>query len=213
MFRVDFHVHTVFSNDSTIGPRLLVEQLHKHASIKGIAVTDHNTLDGYDQVAKMARVYRDLVVLPGVEVGTDKGDLILLDVEEAPKVPATLDSVVDFARARDGIVVVPHPYRSLGLGDLTIDVEAHAIEVLNPTAKPVENAKARKVAQARSLPGIAGTDAHTPEELWTAFTEVDAYPDRESVLAALRKRSVSSFAVRSTRLAKNIEGGKVTSRD
>jgi predicted metal-dependent phosphoesterase TrpH len=213
MLRVDFHLHTVYSNDSTISPRLLVEQLHNHAAIKGVAVTDHNTLEGYHQVRKMASVYEDLVVLPGVEVSTDKGDLILLGVDDAPKLPSTLDSTLDFARARDGIMVVPHPYRFLGLGDLTMDVEAHAIEVLNPTAKSGENMLAHRATEARRLPGIAGTDAHRPEELWTTFTEVDVSPDPESILTAFRKRSVESFTVRRSRSAEKLEGGKVASRN
>lgn len=209
MLQVDFHLHTVYSNDSTISPRLLVEQLHNHAAVKGVAVTDHNTLEGYYQVRKMASVYEDLVVLPGLEVSTDKGDLILLGMDETPRLPSTLDSALDFARARDGIIVVPHPYRFLGLGDLMMDVEAHAIEVLNPTAKPGENLLARKAAEARRLPGIAGTDAHRLEELWTTFTEVDVYPDLESILDAFRKRSVESFTVRRSRSAEKLESGKV----
>lgn len=213
MFRVDFHLHTVFSNDSTISPKLLVEQLHKHTSIKGVAVTDHNTLDGYFQVHKMASIYEDLVVLPGVEMSTDKGDMILLGVDEKPKLPTTLDSTLDFARARDGIIVVPHPYRSLGLGDLTMNIEAHAIEVLNPTANSGENMLAHKAAEARCLPGIAGTDAHSPEELWTTYTEVDVSPDCESVLDAFRKRAVGSFVVRRSKSAEKLEGGRVASRD
>jgi hypothetical protein len=213
MFRVDLHLHTVFSSDSTIGPKLLVEQLHNQPLIKGVAVTDHNTLDGYFQVRKLAGVYEDLVVLPGIEIGTDKGDLILLGVEEKPRLSTDLNSATDFAKARDGVVLVPHPYRSLGLGDLAMGVEAHAIEVLNPTATFEENMMAQKLAKARNLPGVAGTDAHSPKELWTTFTEVNVRPDCESVLEALRKRSVEAFAVHSSKTANKLEGVRTASRD
>jgi predicted metal-dependent phosphoesterase TrpH len=94
-----------------------------------------------------------------------------------------------------------------------MSVEANAIEVLNPTATSEENVMAQKLAEARSLPGVAGTDAHSPEELWTTFTEVDVHPDRESVLEAFRKKSVEAFAVHSSKSAEKLEGGKVTSRD
>jgi len=199
MFRVDLHLHTVFSSDSTISPKLVVEQLHKHALIKGVAITDHNTLDGYFQVDKLANVYEDIVVLPGIEVGTEQGDIILLGVEEKPKLPTTLDSVIDFAKATGGATVIPHPYRSLGIGDLAMNVEAHAVEVLNPTATSKENTMAQNLARARKLPGVAGTDAHSPEELWTTFTTIDVQPTRESLLTALRKGSVEAFTVHSTR--------------
>jgi predicted metal-dependent phosphoesterase TrpH len=209
MLRVDFHLHTCFSSDSTISPKLLVEQLHKHSSIKGVAVTDHNTLDGYFQVRKMASIYEDLVVLPGVEITTNEGDVIVLGMDETSRLPATLDSTLDFARAGDGIIVVPHPYRFLGLGDLAVNIDAHAIEVLNPTASPRENLLAHKAAEARCLPGIAGTDAHDPNELWTTYTEVHVPPRCEAVLDALRKRSAGSFAVRQLKSTQKLEGERV----
>ena len=64
MFPVDLHLHTVFSGDSTISPKLIVDQLHAHPLIKGVAITDHNTLEGYFQVHRLASVYEDLMILP-----------------------------------------------------------------------------------------------------------------------------------------------------
>jgi hypothetical protein len=175
-----------------------------------VAITDHNTLDGYLQVFKLAKDYEDLVILPGIEISTERGDLIILGVEEKPKLPATLDSATDFAKAVDGTIVIPHPYRSLGLGDLAITAEAHAIEVLNPTATSEENMMAQKLAKIRGLPGVAGTDAHDLREMWTVFTEVDAQPNRESILNAVRKGYVRASTARSSNLAM-LEGGEVHS--
>ena len=198
MFRVDLHLHTVFSDDSTISPKLIVDQLHTHPLIKGVAITDHNTLDGYFQVCRLASVYEDLMILPGIEIGTEKGDIIILGVEEKPEYPVTLKSAIEFAKTKNGVIVVPHPYRSRGIGDLAMDIDAHAIEVLNPTATPKENMLAQKLAKTRSLSGVAGTDAHNARELWTVFTEVKAQPTVESVLDAIRKgfvKTVDSRAV------------------
>jgi len=194
MFRVDLHLHTVFSGDSTINPKLIVDQLHVHPLIKGVAITDHNTLEGYFQVHKLASAYKDLVILPGIEISTEKGDVIILGVEEIPEYPATLNSAIEFAKATDGVIIIPHPYRSMGIGDLAINIDAHAVEVLNPTATPKENALARKLAKTKNLPGIAGTDAHNTREMWTVFTEVKAQPTVESVLNAIQKGFVKAGA-------------------
>jgi predicted metal-dependent phosphoesterase TrpH len=187
MVRVDLHLHTVFSGDSTISPRLLVEALQTHPIVKAVAITDHNNLKGYFQARKFASAYEDLVILPGIEVGTEKGDMIVLGVEEEPRYPLTLSSVVDFANDRNGVIVVPHPYRSLGIGDLAMNIEADAIEVLNPTATLKENEMAQKLAKTRNLPEVAGTDAHNARELWTVFTEVEAELSVDSILNAIRK--------------------------
>jgi predicted metal-dependent phosphoesterase TrpH len=192
MFQVDLHLHTVFSGDSTISPKLIVDQLHTHPLIKGVAITDHNTLEGYFQVRRLASVYKDLMILPGIEISTEKGDIIILGIEEKPEYPVTLNSAIEFAKTKNGVIVIPHPYRSRGIGDLAMDIDAHAIEVLNPTATPKENMLARKLAKIKNLPGVAGTDAHNARELWAACTEVEAQPTTESVLNAIRKGFVNA---------------------
>jgi len=192
MLSVDLHLHTLFSGDSTISPKLIVDELHMHALIKGVAITDHNTLEGYFKVRKLANVYEDLIILPGIEISTNEGDIIILGVEEKPTYPATLNSTIDFAKENGGVIVIPHPYRSFGMGDLAMNIEAHAIEVLNPTATPKENMMAEKLARTKNLPGVAGTDAHKAEEMWTVFTEVEAQPDVESVLMAIQKGFVKA---------------------
>ena len=99
MIRIDLHVHTKFSGDSSINPRRIVDQLCMHPFIKGVAITDHDTLEGYVQVCKLARVYEDIIIIPGVEVTTLEGHIVILGVEENPHHLREVDEVIDFARA------------------------------------------------------------------------------------------------------------------
>jgi predicted metal-dependent phosphoesterase TrpH len=46
---------------------------------------------------------------------------------------------------------------------------------------------AEKLAMAKNLPGVAGSDAHYPNEMWAAYTEVKAKPSVEAVLNAIRR--------------------------
>jgi len=197
MIRVDLHVHTIFSGDATINPKLLVDTFYAHPTIKGIAITDHDTLEGYFQVRKLATAYPDLLVIPGVETTTQEGHFTLLGIEEKPPYMLTLESVVDFAIERAALIVIPHPYRAdSGIGDAAERVQADAIEVINPSASLRENRLAEKLAKARSLSGVAGSDAHSPSQLWTAYTEVDAQPDVDSVLNAIKNGRVKAVSTR-----------------
>jgi len=196
MIRIDLHVHTIFSGDATINPKLLVDTLYAHPTIKGVAITDHDTLEGYFQVRKLATVYQDLLVIPGVEATTTVGHFILLGIEEKPPYMSTLESVVDFARARGALMVIPHPYRVGGIGDAADKTPADAVEILNPWASIEENKLAQKLAKSRNLSGVAGSDAHKPEEMWTAYTEVDAEPDVVSVLSAVKNGRVKAVSSR-----------------
>jgi hypothetical protein len=197
MILIDLHVHTIFSGDATINPKLLVDRLYAHPTVKGVAITDHDTLEGYFQVRKLATVYQDLLIIPGVEATTTEGHFILLGIEEKPPYMATLESVVDFAMERAALIVIPHPYRAdRGIGDAAERIQADAIEVINPSATLRENRLAEKLANARSLPGVAGSDAHNQDQLWTAYTEVGAEPDVGSVLNAIKNGRVKAVSAK-----------------
>jgi len=196
MIRIDLHLHTIFSGDASINPKTLVDSLYAHPTIKGVAITDHDTLDGYFQVRKLATVYQDLLVIPGVEVTTKQGDIILLGVEEKPPYISTLESAVDFAKERAALIVIPHPYRVRGIGDAAENTPADAVEIVNPWATPTENRLAERLAKARKLPGVGGSDAHNPSQMWTAYTEVDAQPDVSSVLNSIKNGRVKAVSAR-----------------
>lgn len=192
MIQVDLHVHTRFSGDSAISPKQVVDALHTHPTVKAVAITDHDTIEGFFQVRKLAAAYEDLTIIPGIEVSTAQGDIILLGIEEKTDYMPTLESVVDFAMEKVALIVIPHPYRVHGIGDAAEKIPADAVEIINPWATPQENRLAEKLARARNLPGVAGSDAHRPEQMCTVYTEIDAEPDIGSVLKAIKNGRVKA---------------------
>jgi predicted metal-dependent phosphoesterase TrpH len=187
MIRVDLHVHTTYSFDASIQPKIIVDQLYAHPFIKAVAITDHNTVEGYYKVRKLASAYQDILIIPGVEVSTIDGDLIVLGVAELPPRPWTVQSVIDFAQERGGVSIAAHPYREYGLGDLTKNYDVDAIEILNGASASHINKLAENLAKAMGLPGVAGSDAHHADELWTAYTEVQASSEIDEILKAIKK--------------------------
>ncbi|MCD6241278.1 PHP domain-containing protein [Candidatus Bathyarchaeota archaeon] len=190
MIRIDLHVHTLYSGDSNISPKMLIEQLNINPTVKAVAITDHDTIEGYKHVKKLAEAYEGLLVIPGVEVSTFEGHINVLGVEEMPKYPLSAEELIDFARERQAVVVIPHPYRVCGLGDNAKKLDADAIETLNYRASKAENKLAERLARELNLPGVAGTDAHRPNQLFKVYTEVDADPDVNSILKAIRNGAV-----------------------
>jgi hypothetical protein len=164
-----------------------VDQLYAHPFIKAVAITDHNTVEGYCKVRELASAYQDVLIIPGVELSTIEGDLIVLGVAELPPEPWTVENVIDFARERGALTIVAHPYRAYGLGDLTKNYDVDAIEVLNGASSPHINRMAENLAKEMGLPGVAGSDAHQVNELWTAYTEVQASVDIDEILKAIKK--------------------------
>jgi len=186
MIRIDLHMHTKYSGDAIISPKLIVDQLYAHPLIKGVAITDHDTLEGYYHTQKLAAAYKDILIIPGIEVSTTQGHITILGVEEKPAYPLTVEDVVDFVKERAGTIVVPHPYRAVGIGDLARNMPADAIEVLNPRSTRQENKMAEELAKERNLPSVAGSDAHRPQQMWTAYTEVGNELNVDDVLSAIK---------------------------
>jgi predicted metal-dependent phosphoesterase TrpH len=162
-----------------------------HSVIKVAAVTDHDTVKGCSVTRQLASAYPDILIIPGVEISTPQGDIVLLGTEEMPPQPWTVESVIDFARDKDCVSIVAHPYREYGLGDLARNYKFDAIEVLNGCSSPSANKAAQNLAKLMELPGVAGSDAHQPSELCTIYTEIHASLDVDEILKAIKKGLVT----------------------
>ncbi len=191
MIRADFHIHTTFSADSAISPKTLVEQLVLHPSIKVAAVTDHDSVDGIRFVCELASAYPDILIIPGVEISTPRGDIVVLGTQELPPKPWSVENVIDFAEDNSCVSVAAHPYRDFGIGDYAQNCRIDAIEVLNGNSLYSANKQAYELAKSLGLPGVAGSDAHKPSELYAVYTEVKASLDVDDILAAINKGLVS----------------------
>jgi hypothetical protein len=193
LIQADLHIHTKYSFDSSINPKSLVDQLYSHESIRVIAITDHNTVEGYHKVREMAAPYSDILVIPGIEIGTPLGDLIVLGTDEAPNMLRGVNDVICFAKEKDGVVIVPHPYRDYGLGSSAKLYAVDAIETLNGSTSLYMNKLAENLAKEMGLPGVGGSDAHNIDQLWTVRNEIQASLDVDEVLKAIKKGFVRAF--------------------
>jgi predicted metal-dependent phosphoesterase TrpH len=186
----DLHLHTTYSDDSSITPKILLEKLVAHSVIKVAAVTDHDTTRGLNRIRELALAYPDILIIPGVEISAPEGDVVVLGAEETPPEPWTVENVMGFARDNNCISVVAHPYREYGMGDLARNYRFDAVEIFNGASSPEANKQAKNLAKQMGLPGVAGSDAHRQSELCTACTEIDAGMNVDEILTAIKKGKV-----------------------
>jgi len=187
VIKADFHNHTTFSDDSQTKPKDLVERLIAHPSIKVAAVTDHDSVQGIKTVRDLAKPYPDVLIVPGVEISTPQGDVVILGTEELPTKPWSVESVVEFAKANSFVSIAAHPFREWGLGEAARTSGVDAIEVLNGGSLYSANKLAHDLAAQLGLPGVAGSDSHKPSELFSVYTEVQAGMNVDEILKAVRK--------------------------
>ena len=182
MERVVFHIHTRYSYDSLMHPRKILK-ICKQLEIDSIYITDHNTIKG-SLIAKKYEKEFDVKVIPGIEVKTEYGDIIGVNITEDIKT-RNFEEVIDEIKQQGGISILPHPFR----GHKNIEYLASKvdiIEVWNARSSPEQNQKALTLAKKLNKPQIAGSDAHLYSEISNAILEFNSLFDLEKRFVHLR---------------------------
>jgi predicted metal-dependent phosphoesterase TrpH len=190
----DLHIHTVYSSDSLIQPKTLVDMLLAHNYVKVAAITDHDSIRACKSAMSLAADYTDILIIPGVEISTTAGDMLILGTEELPPKPWSPQEVSDYARSIDAVSIVAHPYRLYGMGDIARTIKVDAIEVLNGCSSTTANQQAKQMAKEEGLPGTAGSDSHQISELFNVYNKIQTDLNIDNILHAIKKGQITTTA-------------------
>ncbi len=187
--KIDLHVHTTYSSDSLITPKDL-DFYAKKRGLDGVAITDHDRIDGALKIAKET----DLLVIPGTEISSLNGHVIGLNVNELVPPKLGVDETLDRIHDAGGIAIACHPitfFKESLKG--RISPRFDAIEVINSSAFPFNYTvrRSQEIASTLGIARVAGSDAHYGPEIGYAYTLVDAEPDVDEIVKAIRKGSCS----------------------
>ena len=186
MLRVDLHLHSNFSHDGQSTLEALIER-SRECSLDRIALTDHNTVEGALELARMAP---ELTIV-GEEVKTREGEVIGLFITEHLPPYQAPEEVMDLIHGMGGLSYLPHPLdrrrsnfrleRVVELAD-RIDI----IETYNSWCDASTNAAAAKLAADLGKVVATGSDAHSVRELGRSWMEIDDYNGPAEFLDRLR---------------------------
>lgn len=182
--RFDLHVHSNYSDGRDGVEVILKAALEK--GLDGLAITDHDTLEGSFEAGQLIRERElDLRLIPGVEVSTSEGHLLALGVTKLPPAKRNPQETIDFVHQWGGIAIVPHPYHLFRHGMFKIP-NCDAVEVYNSKhIFGIANAWAKRQAQKRGLPMVAGSDSHIANTVGLGVTEI-CVDDGCDVLKAIK---------------------------
>ncbi len=188
--RLDLHVHSKFSPDSQTSIEAILKQTQK-AGLDGIAITDHNSVQSYFVASKLTKdLGLDLIIVPGAEISTSEGHLIVLGTHNL--VPSGLTAVETIEHAHDngGIVVASHPYAFFRQGMRNLQVNRlDAVETYNSKHLfGVSNYLANRSARKLNLGVTGGSDSHKVETIGFGYTEVNVADgaDVKQILHAIK---------------------------
>jgi len=187
LVKADLHIHSSFS-DGRAGPLEILYTAREHG-LQVVSITDHDTFTGSIH-AKRYMENTGVLVIPGVEVRSEHGD-ILLYCEREIDFPRRVDALIEKAHSENCLIVPAHPFDTLrlGIGDLVFEYrDWDAIEVWNASATRGANKKAIEAARILGKPGLANSDAHIPGEIGAAFNVIEVSDLKiEAIFESIRK--------------------------
>jgi predicted metal-dependent phosphoesterase TrpH len=161
--------------------------------LDGIAITDHDTLRGY---FKLAQKKHGFLVIPGIELNTQQGHIIALNITQLVPSGLPLQESIEKIHNAGGIAVASH-ISGLKKGNVKVSLSNFdAVEVINSSAFPLIFSKwwNQKIAKAYSLPCTAGSDAHCASLLGSAYTSVNSADNVDDVIECIRKGKTKIFS-------------------
>ena len=108
MKKIEFHVHTRFSNDSILG-LFFILMMCKFRKIDCLVITDHNEIDGAIKYKEKLLKY-GIDVIVGEEIFTKDGEIIGLFLNKKIEPYLSAEDTVKRIRKQKGLVYIPHPY-------------------------------------------------------------------------------------------------------
>ena len=108
MKKIEFHVHTKFSNDSILG-LFFILMMCKFRKIDCLVITDHNEIDGAIKYKEKLLKY-GIDVIVGEEIFTKDGEIIGLFLNKKIEPYLSAEDTVKRIRKQKGLVYIPHPY-------------------------------------------------------------------------------------------------------
>ena len=204
MLRTELHCHNVYSNGHVgeLEPPFdcnvtVQDQLQRSLSEKldVLFVTNHNTLDGFDQITEYKNnheKFSKLKIYPAIEITTDKeAHVLVYGLNEEIKSNQTIDEILDAAKAQDAVSVAPHPFSLIdALRDNSLKCDL--FEIFNSSNIDIySNKKAEIFAQEHNLLTLAGSDSHVASTIGRCTNLIDSENNLDDILYSMKKGKIS----------------------
>ena len=191
MLKADLHIHTEYSMDCTMPLDRIIKRCLE-TGINCIAVADHATAEGALKMQSIA----PFPVIVAEEILTPHGEIMGMFLNESIPSGLSAEETISRIKAQGALVCIPHPFdtfRQAAIGNSLEELveQIDIIEVFNARALlHRDSTKALTFAQKYGISESAGSDAHTPNEIGSAYVEMPAFNGKDDFLQALDKGKI-----------------------
>ena len=193
--RIDLHVHSKYSSDGVLDPKNIVKIAMKKG-LRGIAITDHNTIRGGLEAKKYET--EDFKIIVGSEIMTERGEITGLFLSEEIK-SKDVQNVISDIKDQNGIIVIPHPFDELrhsAFHPTEEDAEfTDCVEGFNSRCVFQKyNERAVEFGKKHNMTIVGGSDAHFLNEIGNG----GIITETEDIRDAIKENKVKTFGKRSS---------------
>ena len=185
----EFHCHTIYSKDSLVQPKALVETCRRKG-VDRVIISDHNAIQG----ALEAQMIAPELVIVGEEIMTTRGEILAAFVKEEIPAGLTPQETIKRLKEQDAFISISHPFDHTRSGHwqeadlLEILPDIDAIETFNARCLlPSMNRNAAEFAARHGIPSTVGSDAHTLWELGRATLTLPNFNSASELRAVIRQ--------------------------
>lgn len=177
------HFHSSFSSDSSFKPQQIIDCCLKNG-IDFIALTDHNTMQGYFYLKELIEKENlPIFLIPGEEIASREGEVIGLFLKEEIPKGLSLEQTIAEVKKQDALLYLPHPFDSLRrerIRDKSLiekfEKDFEIIEIFNSrNLKSSDNKKAREFCEKHNKVACYAPDAHFQYEFLNSVISVPAF--------------------------------------
>jgi predicted metal-dependent phosphoesterase TrpH len=197
MLRGDFHHH--IDADPVDGRfiRHSAGALIDHAAGAGLhvlAITCHESIP-YDGDATRYAARRGVLLLHGMEATVSGHHVLLLNFREWPAGECSMADI-EALKTPEALVIAPHPFYPAGIaGGETLQAHRRVFDAVEFSGlyTPLTqrfNRRAQRYAQTADLPVVGNSDTHFLWQLGYTYTLIDAPPEPQAVIEAIRRGRV-----------------------
>lgn len=207
--KIDMHCHVKEGSIDSKIPLELYISLLKEQGFGGMLITDHDTYNGYrywrDHIK--GKLHTDFKVFKGIEYDTSGGGHVIAILPENVKLRVMeirglpLNILISAVHAAGGVLGPAHPGGDKYLAltrtrvyrkDPRIVKRFDFVEVFNACESEESNELAAKLAAKYQKPGLGGSDAHKPDCVGLAFTEIpDSVATESELIACIQNQKIS----------------------
>lgn len=187
---MDNHIHSIYSGDAVNTPLEIIKKAIS-LNIDIISISDHNTIKGSQIAIKEAKKYEEILIVPSIEISTNKGHILGLGLEENIKKDLSPEETIDLIHDQGAMAIIPHPYCFYRNGLFTKinpkNLKIDGLETKNARfIIGYSNYKSKQYAVKNKIPQLAASDAHYKNFIGDCYTDISCEKSVDSVLKSIK---------------------------